>query len=79
LDSEVFELIRHWERRLDPRQPPETLTAWIRRLGLLERTDAAALTEAVRLHQRLRFDPRGLPPVERERLRELVRRLRLTS
>ena len=79
LDSEVFELIRHWERRLDPRQPPETLVAWIRRLGLLERMDGAALTEAVRLHQRLRFDPRGLPPDERERLRELVRRLRLTS
>ena len=31
------------------------------------------LLEALRLHYRLRFDPRGLAGEERERLRELAR------
>jgi len=72
LDSELYPFIRHLEQSQDTRQPQETLTVWFRRLGLTIGPSANALQEALRLHQRLRFDPRGLPEPDRNRLRELV-------
>jgi hypothetical protein len=41
-------------------------------LRLEEAAGGGGLREALRLHYRLRFDPRGLASEERERLRELV-------
>lgn len=62
-DSEFYELVK----ALPPREDGETLSAWLARVAP-ERFD-----EALRLHQRYRFDPLGLSLEERERLRELCR------
>jgi hypothetical protein len=51
------------------------MKAWIRRLGLGRDRPAGAAHEAVTLHYRLRFDPQGLAPGERERLRGLAAEL----
>jgi transglutaminase-like putative cysteine protease len=50
-----------------PRRPWEPVPAW---LGRIAATDLAPLAA---LHYRLRFDPDGLPPAEREALRAGVR------
>jgi len=61
MDSEFYALAE----RLSPRDPGETLTAWLARVA------PGRHDEALRLHQRYRFDPRGLSTTERARLREL--------
>lgn len=61
MDSEFYELTR----ALPPRAQGETLVAW------LERVAPGKYDEALRLHQRYRFDPAGISRDERERLREL--------
>ena len=63
MDSEFYELTR----ALPARAEGETLGAW------LERVAPGKYDEALRLHQRYRFDPRGLERAERARLRELCR------
>jgi hypothetical protein len=63
-DSELYELAR----ALPPRDPGETLSAWLARVA------PGRFDEALRLHQRYRFDPRGLSGAERARLKELCRR-----
>ncbi|MCL4180262.1 MAG: transglutaminase-like domain-containing protein [Verrucomicrobia bacterium] len=78
LDSEFYAVIRQLERAHGERAGHETLRRWFQRLGLSGSRGSEAMFEALRLHDRLRFDPRGLTAGERERLRELVR-LRLTS
>jgi hypothetical protein len=55
-------------RALPARDAGETLTAWIGRVA------PRRYEEALRLHQRYRFDPRGLDPAQRRRLRELSRK-----
>jgi hypothetical protein len=62
-DSEFYELMRG----LPDREPGETLGAWVARVA------PGRLQEALRLHQRYRFDPLGLSGAERARLRELCR------
>jgi transglutaminase-like putative cysteine protease len=63
VDSEFYELAK----TLPPRDAGETLTAWLARVA------PGRHAEALRLHQRYRFDPRGLDARERARLRELCR------
>ncbi len=72
LDSEFFAVARHLERRYGLRLPHETLRAWVQRLALRDTPIAPTLDEALRLHYRLRFDPRGLPKTDRARLRVLA-------
>lgn len=62
-DSELYELLKP----LPPREPGETLSAWLGRVA------PGRFDEALRLHQRYRFDPAGISREERERLRELCR------
>jgi transglutaminase-like putative cysteine protease len=63
-DSEFYDLTSG----LPPREAGETLTAWLGRVA------PGRYEEALRLHQRYRFDPRGLDPAQRGRLRELSRK-----
>lgn len=63
MDSEFYELTRE----LPARAEGETLEAWLARVA------PGKYDEALRLHQRYRFDPRGLEQAERARLRELCR------
>lgn len=73
LDSEFYAVTRHLEKRHGPRPGHQTLRAWVR--GLAPPGSQAAsdsLEEAVGLHYRLRFDPRGLPETDRRRLRVLA-------
>jgi hypothetical protein len=66
---------RRLEHTHGPRPPHETLQTWIHRLGLEAAPAAAPLQEALRLHYRLRFDPRGLADHDRLRLRHLAAEL----
>jgi len=59
-----------------PRDASTPLSAWLDRVGRgLDAVSRAHLAEALRLHERYRFDPLGLDPAERTRLRELCVRL----
>jgi hypothetical protein len=62
-DSEFYELTKS----LPPRAAGETLTAWLARVA------PGRYAGALRLHQRHRFDPRGLSEGERMQLRQLCR------
>ncbi|HSG77881.1 MAG TPA: transglutaminase-like domain-containing protein [Burkholderiales bacterium] len=62
-DSELYEALKP----LPPREPGETLSAWLARVA------PGRFDEALRLHQRYRFDPKGLSREERARLRVLCR------
>jgi hypothetical protein len=73
LDSEFYAVTRRLEQLHGPRPQYEPLHGWIRRLRLERAVGGETLSEALRLHYRLRFDPRGLAGNERERLRELAR------
>jgi transglutaminase-like putative cysteine protease len=75
-DSEFLEVVRSLERLHGQRWPHETLAAWVRRHALDQAAPGTVLVEAMHLHYRLRYDPRGLPESERRRLRTLAARLR---
>jgi hypothetical protein len=62
-DSEFYDLTKS----LPPRAAGETLSAWLARVA------PGRYEEALRLHQRYRFDPKGLEAEERTRLKELCR------
>ena len=62
-DSEFYAIAK----ALPPRDAGETLSAWLARVA------PGRHEEALRLHQRYRFDPKGLGAAERSRLRELCR------
>lgn len=67
-DSEFYAV----EKSFGPRDSAETQAAWLYRVtkgASAEKRDS--LLAALRLHQRYRFDPDGLAPPERSRLREL--------
>ncbi|MBC7804488.1 MAG: transglutaminase family protein [Candidatus Parcubacteria bacterium] len=67
-DSEFYAV----ERSLGARDPGEAHAAWLHRVASgLPAQKLQQLREALRLHQRYRFDPAGLAPPERNRLREL--------
>jgi len=61
MDSEFYELMR----TLPPRADGEALSHWLARVA------PGRYAEALRLHQRYRFDIKGLDAGERRRLREL--------
>ena len=60
------------EKSLPARDPIETQAAWLARITPnLAEPQQAAVAEALRLHQRYRFDPAGLGEADRQRLRDL--------
>jgi hypothetical protein len=69
MDSEFYALAQS----LPPRGEAETLSAWLARVA------PGKYDEALRLHQRYRFDPRGLNGEERRRLRALCRAARCST
>jgi transglutaminase-like putative cysteine protease len=72
MDSALYRLVRELERRGFARRTGETLAAWIGRC-----TPAGAglpAREALRLHYRYRFDPRGLTTAQRETMDRAVER-----
>lgn len=72
-DSEFYAV----EKSLESRAPGETHAAWLHRVATgLPAPKLKQLREALRLHQRYRFDPAGLAATERNQLRELCRALR---
>jgi hypothetical protein len=71
VDSEFYRLEAALAARPAPRQPHETPAAWLARVA--QTLDASTLQQAravLALHERYRFDPRGLAPRERDALRE---------
>ena len=75
-DSEFYAA----EKALPPRAPSETQAAWLRRIEAgLPPQRTQQIREALRLHQRYRFDPAGIAAAERHRLRELCRSLAAPS
>jgi len=67
-DSEFYAL----EQSLAARAPGETHAAWLQRITAgFSSQKLQQLREALRLHQRYRFDPEGLVATERNQLREL--------
>jgi protein-glutamine gamma-glutamyltransferase len=71
-DSEFYAV----EKTLAAREPGETHAAWLQRATTgLAAPKLQQLREALRLHQRYRFDPEGLRATERNQLRELCRAL----
>jgi hypothetical protein len=62
-DSELYALLAP----LPPREPGETLSVWLMRVA------PGKFDEALRLHLRYRFDPKGLSVEERTELRVLCR------
>ncbi len=73
LDSEFYQI----EARLDElgmgRRDGETLADWLARVEPLAKLSVGPLRQLLALHYRLRFDPQGLQPEERESLRGGVR------
>jgi len=71
-DSEFYAV----EKSLPARDAGETHAAWAARISPgLSPPQMKDLRDALRLHQRYRFDPDGLAAAERNRLRELCRAL----
>ncbi len=62
------------ERRLGPRPSHVPFAAWLERLRPAL-PGGNPLDEAIRLHQRLRFDPAPLPPAQHDRLATLASEL----
>jgi len=67
-DSEFYAVMERLGRELDPRRPGETPLCWLRRC-IARREDVAGLMVLLQLHYRYRFDPGGLDPAQRRRLR----------
>jgi hypothetical protein len=71
-DSEFYTLERALAPEGQSRSPSMPMVPWIDRIsGNLDPASRERLAEALGLHQRYRFDPAGLDPAERTRLREL--------
>ena len=73
LDSELLPLIKTLEERHGPRPSGVSLRAWLGERGYA----TVDMLEALRLHERLRFDPQGLSAAERQHLEGLAKRLHL--
>ncbi|MBI5594756.1 MAG: transglutaminase domain-containing protein [Elusimicrobia bacterium] len=67
-DSEFYAVERALAGAGRGREACQPMAEWLRGLG--ERPDAGELRRLLALHNRYRFDPRGLPGTEREALRE---------
>lgn len=72
-DSEFYRIEQHFASRGLERRPEENWPGWLRRVAEHEQR-VAELQSALTLHQRHRFDPRGLTATERVELREDVTR-----
>lgn len=72
LDSEFYAVERRLAQAGFPRQPGETGSAWIARVST-NGAPAKGLEPLLALHNRLRFDPRGLTADERSLLRRSAR------
>ena len=69
-DSEFYAV----EKSLAARAEGETHAAWMARISSgLPPAHLESLRDALRLHQRYRFDPDGLAATERDQLRQLCR------
>src|SRR5262249_31008667 len=70
-DSEFFEVEKALAKSGFPRDPGETVTAWLARIGsrLPDGVEIRTLAELAGLHYRYRFDPAGISSTERERLK----------
>ena len=73
VDSEFYRVEKHFAARGLERGSSENWSDWLRRIGKLE-TSVIALGPVLTLHQRHRFDPRGLDAAERAVLRAEVTR-----
>jgi len=72
LDSEFYGFERTLALEGQSRGPGMPMMHWIDRMSqTLDPASRGKLQEALRLHQRYRFDPAGLSPKERARLRDL--------
>jgi len=72
LDSEFYALERTLAPEGHSRAASTPLVTWVEQMSRsLDPAMRQRLSEALRLHQRYRFDPAGLTPTERGRLREL--------
>jgi hypothetical protein len=80
-DSEFYAVERAISLRArELRDASTPLASWLERVARsLDPPCREHLAEALRLHERYRFDPRGLDPQERGRLRELCARLQSLS
>ncbi|MCG3202852.1 MAG: hypothetical protein NFCOHLIN_02738 [Gammaproteobacteria bacterium] len=67
-DSEFYALVDRLSRRHAPPRDGETLRAWLHRLPSADQAEIKRLAALLDLHNRHRFDPRGLSPSERARL-----------
>ena len=75
-DSEFYALERALSQRLAARAEGTPLSSWLQQAAhLLDPATRDKVGEALRLHQRYRFDPGGIGDAERARLRELCRAL----
>ena len=70
-DSDFYLIEKHFAARGLERRDSENWSSWLRRIGGGE-TITAQLTPVLLLHQRHRFDPRGLNDSERRELRTKV-------
>jgi hypothetical protein len=70
LDSEFYRVERALMASGFGRWPGETATAWLERVRTSARVPTDELKPLLDLHYRLRFDPRGLEPAERNQLRQ---------
>jgi transglutaminase-like putative cysteine protease len=73
-DSAFYRIVHQLERSSSPRRRGETLGQWLQGLTARDAStvDDHALKEALALHYRYRFDPRGLMPEERATLQSRV-------
>ena len=72
-DSEFYAV----EKSLPAREPSETHSEWLARVSpALPAMKRSQVQEALRLHQRYRFDPAGLAAAERNQLRDLCGTIR---
>lgn len=71
----LHELEAHARKHLGPRPPGQPFAQWFAGLRPIV-PDAAALDEAITLHQMLRFDPADHPPSHRARLAEIAQEMK---
>lgn len=69
LDSEFFKIQRLLEKD-HPRETAETVSVWLKRQHFPQAELFTELPNLLNLHYRLRFDPAGLSPSDREQLRD---------
>jgi hypothetical protein len=76
ISTPLHRLEKPASKRLPPRQPGDPFCHWL--AGLRDDlTDPSLLDEAIRLHQRLRFDPAPTQPSATARLTDLTKTLKL--